>query len=86
VDADLVQSTRVHIVVIAWLFVTFTMALTLRSAVAGIALFVVLGLGPVLLLAMLAAKRVRSRRERATPSVRERDVHAPDHADAERDP
>jgi hypothetical protein len=36
-----------HIVIAAWMFVTFTMALTLSSAGAGIAFFALVGLGPV---------------------------------------
>ena len=50
----------VHIVVLAWLFVTFTMALTMRPLVAGVAFFVAVGLGPVAILAMLAARRRRA--------------------------
>ncbi|HVF62745.1 MAG TPA: hypothetical protein VNE58_01975 [Casimicrobiaceae bacterium] len=52
-----------HIVVLAWLFVIFTMALTLRSTVAGIALFVGLGLAPVALWGALQLRRLRRRRE-----------------------
>jgi hypothetical protein len=50
-----------HIVIIAWLFVTFTMALTMKSWLLGVALFAVLGLGPVLLYLALAVRRLRSR-------------------------
>lgn len=57
-----------HIVVIAWLFVTFTMALTMRSALAGVALFVTLGLGPVLIYCAIAMRRARARRERGQGS------------------
>ena len=53
-----------HIVIIAWLFVIFTMALTLKSALGGLALFVVLGLGPVLLYFAIAMRRSRARRAR----------------------
>lgn len=60
-----------HIVVLAWLFVTFTMALTMHSALAGIAFFVALGLAPVGLLVALLARRARMRRERMARSVRE---------------
>lgn len=52
-----------HIVILAWLFVTFTMALTMDSVLAGIAFFVVPGLGPVLLYAAIAVRRLRARRE-----------------------
>jgi hypothetical protein len=53
-----------HLVIIAWLFVIFSMALTLQSALAGVALFATLGLGPVLLYVMIAMRRSRTRRER----------------------
>ena len=76
-----------HIVIIAWLFITFTMALTMRSALAGIALFVALGVAPVALLVAVSVRRVRMRRARdaALASVRQRDVDARDDADPERD-
>jgi len=57
----------VHIVILAWLFVTFTMALTFRSALAGLAFFVVAGLGPVALYAWLALRRRRAARARRPP-------------------
>jgi hypothetical protein len=53
-----------HIVIIAWLFVAFTMALTMR-AVAGTVFFLVAGLLPVLLYAALALRRRRAARVRA---------------------
>jgi sulfite exporter TauE/SafE len=53
-----------HLVIIAWLFVIVTMALTMKSALAGAVLFVALGLGPVLLYFAIAMRRSRSRRER----------------------
>jgi hypothetical protein len=46
-----------HIVVLAWLYVTFAMALTMPSVAAGIAFFVVAGLAPVAILAALAVRR-----------------------------
>ena len=52
-----------HILVLAWLYVTFTMALTLQSVVAGAAIFLIAGLGPVALAAVVAARR-RSMRMR----------------------
>jgi hypothetical protein len=67
-----------HIVVAAWMFVTFTMALTLSSVWAGLAFFAVMGLGPVALLMSLAARRRRA-------SVAEEHVHAADHGDAKPD-
>lgn len=57
------RTTRVHLVIIAWLFVISTMALTMRSALAGIALFVGLGVAPVALYMALAIRRARRRRE-----------------------
>ena len=53
-----------HIVILAWLFVTFTMALTFRSGLAGAAFFVAAGMAPVLLYAWLALRRRRAARER----------------------
>lgn len=52
-----------HILVLAWLYVTFTMALTMQSVVAGAAFFLIAGLGPVALAAVVAARR-RSMRVR----------------------
>lgn len=66
-----------HIVVIAWLFVIGLMALTLSSALAGIAWFVGAGLLPVLLLLWFALRRKRS--------VLEREVEARDDGHAEPD-
>jgi Flp pilus assembly protein TadB len=78
------RATRtMHIVVAAWLFVTFTMALTLSNAWAGLAFFAVVGLLPVVL---LVAAGARARRSRARwGSVPEEDVHAADHRDAKSD-
>jgi membrane protein implicated in regulation of membrane protease activity len=53
----------VHLVIIAWLFVISTMALTMRSVLAGIAMFVALGLAPVALYMAIAVRRARRRRE-----------------------
>ena len=55
------HNAPMHIVVIAWLFVTFTMALTMKSGLMGVALFAGLGVAPVLLLLAVAARRFRSR-------------------------
>jgi hypothetical protein len=55
-----------HIVIIAWLFVIFTMALTMKSWLMGVALFAALGLGPVLLYLALALRRFRSRATKVT--------------------
>jgi hypothetical protein len=72
-----------HIVIAAWMFVTFTMALTLSSAGAGIAFFALVGLGPVALLVLLAAKRRRARG--AGRSMPEGDMHRGDDGDAKSD-
>lgn len=53
-----------HIVILAWIYVTFAMALTMNSLVAGASLFAFVGLGPVALWAFLRLRRVRARRER----------------------
>lgn len=71
-----------HLVIIAWLFVIFTMALTMRSPLAGIALFATLGLAPVLLYVAIVTRRSRARRE---ASMLERGVHRVDDRDAEPD-
>jgi heme O synthase-like polyprenyltransferase len=60
-----VQSEAVHIVILAWLYVIFTVALTLSSLAAGAALFVVVGLAPALLWLALRIRRLRAQRERA---------------------
>ena len=57
-----------HLVILAWLFVIFTMALTMRSALAGIAMFVGLGLAPVALYMAIAIRRARRRREQHPPA------------------
>lgn len=53
-----------HLVIIAWLYVTFAMALTSPSAWSGIALFVGVGLAPVVLVVWLAVRRHRAARAR----------------------
>ena len=54
-----------HIVILAWLYVTFTMALAFASGVAGALFFLTAGLGPVALCAWLALRRRRAARARA---------------------
>ena len=51
-----------HIVIMAWLFVTLTMALTFRSGLAGAAFFLAAGVAPVALYAWLAVRRRRAQR------------------------
>lgn len=50
-----------HIVVIAWLYVTFAMALTMPGVLSGAAFFLAVGIGPVALAAALASRRRRRR-------------------------
>jgi hypothetical protein len=76
----------VHIVVIAWLYVTFAMALAMPGFASGVAFFALAGLLPALLVAALAGRRLRRRRAQATaPSAIERDVNRRDDADAKPD-
>ena len=69
-----------HLVVIAWLFVILTMALTL-TPLAGLALFTLGGLAPVALLAALLARRGR----RAAGSMLEHEVRERDDGEAQAD-
>ena len=70
-----------HLVVMAWLFVIGTMAMTSSSVLGGIALFAA-GLAPVALYAWVKLRRVRRARD---GSVREERVHARDDPDARGD-
>ncbi|MFO1309527.1 MAG: hypothetical protein U1F64_13970 [Burkholderiales bacterium] len=75
-----------HIVVMAWLFVIGTMALTWPSVLGGVAFFAVAGVAPFALYAWIKLRRLRGGRGAlAPPSVREDRVHGGDHADARRD-
>jgi hypothetical protein len=58
-----------HIVIIAWLYVTLTMALAFRSGLAGAAFFVAVGVAPVALYAWLALRRRAARRAAAQQPV-----------------
>ena len=60
-----------HIVILAWLYVTFAMALTMPSLAAGAALFAALGLGPVAIWLAIALRRARAGRERDAAARRE---------------
>jgi hypothetical protein len=66
-----------HLVVMAWLFVIGTMALTFAHALAGVAFFLAAGVAPVALYAWV--------RVRAARSMREHRVRRRDDADARRD-
>ena len=56
-----------HIVIIAWLFITATMALAFRNGWAGAAFFASAGVAPVVLYAWLAIRRRRAAREALKP-------------------
>ncbi len=72
-----------HIVAIAWLYVTLMMALVHSSPLAGAAFFLFVGLAPVVLLALLVLRRHRTRQERE--SVRKEHVHTADNRDSQSD-
>ena len=71
-----------HLVVMAWLFVIGTMAMTFASALAGVAFFAAAGLAPVAFYAWVKLRRAGPARG---ASVREERVRRRDHADAGRD-
>ncbi len=75
-----------HLVLIAWLYLIGMIALTASSAVAGLMLFVLGGLGPVLLAVAWLGARVRRRRAQASAgSALEHDVNDRDDRDPEAD-
>ncbi|CAG1001127.1 hypothetical protein BURK1_02866 [Burkholderiales bacterium] len=79
-----------HIVIMAWLFVVGTMALTFGSAVGGIAFFAVAGAAPAAFYAWIKLRRLQAMRaaqsqEAAAASVLEQRVDQRDHTDAGRD-
>lgn len=74
-----------HIIAIAWLWVVLMLAITQKSLIAGGALFLALGVGPVALYAALAVRRLRARRGAARASVVEERVHPADHRDTQPD-
>ena len=76
-----------HIVIMAWLFVIGTMALTSTSVVGGVAFFAFAGVAP---LAFTKLRRLTARRRTAasaaeSPSVRQQRVDGGDDADTGRD-
>jgi len=77
-------AAAVHIVVIAWLYVIGTMALTSSTLVGGLAFFAGAGVAPVLLWLMWAARRARARR-RPPRSGLEQHVRGGDDSDTEPD-
>ena len=81
-----------HIVILAWLYVTFAMALAMSGVVTGAAFFAGVGIAPILLVWAVVVRRVRNRRTdarrvgRAEPRSRAEDaVHRRDHTEAEPD-
>jgi hypothetical protein len=63
------RAPAMHIVLIAWLYVTLTMALTMDTLIAGLAFFALLGLAPALIVVLLAARRARDIRDRRRDST-----------------
>ena len=57
-----IQSLSVHIVIACWLYVIAMVALTMKSGVAGVAMFTLVGCAPVALYSLLALRRLRQRR------------------------
>ena len=78
-----------HLIIMAWLFVIGTMALTSQSALGGIAFFAVAGVAPVAFYAWIKLRRLGATRRAAgnpaAPSVRQQRVDRGDDADAGRD-
>ena len=67
--------TGMHIIIIAWLWVILMMAITERSATAGVLTFLFYGLAPCVLLLWLIVTQRRFKRRKATAvSVREEQV------------
>ncbi|MEO8848113.1 MAG: hypothetical protein ABI440_05735 [Casimicrobiaceae bacterium] len=56
-----------HIVIACWLYVIAMVALTLKGAIAGFAMFVFVGCAPVCLYLWVAVQRLRQRRAATTP-------------------
>jgi hypothetical protein len=65
-----------HIVIVAWLYITFAMALAFHDALAGIAFFLAAGLSPVALYAWLAVRRAQARRAQRNDALRSGGVAA----------
>jgi hypothetical protein len=71
-----------HLVIMAWLFVIGTMALTMSGVLAGLAFFAVAGLAPLALYAWLKLRRAGVSRG---PLVLQQRVDRRDDADARHD-
>ncbi len=74
-----------HIVLLAWIYVIGTMALTADTVRGGLAFFLFAGIGPVLVLLWLAQRRARARLRRAPSSMLEHEVRGADDGDAQAD-
>lgn len=78
-----------HIVALAWLYVTLMMAITEKNLTAGVLTFVLYGLAPCALLLWLAGtqrrRRAKQRQSGAAHSRADEVVHQPDGADSRRD-
>lgn len=69
-----------HLVIMAWLFVIGTMALTWSSVLGGLAFFAAAGVAPVAFYAWVKLRHLRAARTRA--SVLQERVHHGDDGDA----
>lgn len=75
-----------HIIIIAWLWVILMMAITERSATAGVLTFLFYGFAPCVLLLWLVATQRRFKRRKATSVlVREEQVEDGDRKNAKSD-
>ena len=85
-----------HIVAIAWIYVTFLMAVTETSVVAGVATFVLYGLLPLGIIMYVFGTPMRKARRRAAEAAADGDAEGsvavpadradqPDRTDAKRD-
>ena len=73
-----------YIIAIAWIYVTFLMALTETSVVAALLTFVFYGLGPLAIFLYVFGRSRRRVRNRSAPLVNER-AHRPDGEDTQSD-
>ncbi|MCX7153904.1 MAG: hypothetical protein NT115_15720 [Proteobacteria bacterium] len=75
-----------HLVAIAWIFVTLCMAVTEKSVVAGLLTFFFYGLAPLALLLWIAGtpQRRRNRENAASMAVPGQQADQPDRADTQR--
>jgi hypothetical protein len=85
----------VHIVLIGWLWVILMIAVTANSIIAGVLIFLFLGIGPCLILLWLFGGRVRRRRLQGRESTNDATIapssvadelpHRPDRGNTETD-